>query len=121
MRTGASAVVVAAALGLGYTVLPGRAQEPVATFRADINVVEVDARVLDGQGRFVRDLTAADFELYEDGKLQPLTSVDLVDVPRMAPPRQSGATPAPSDVSSNALEAMPGRYFIIALDDLQTS
>jgi hypothetical protein len=57
------------------------AQDPVGTFRAETSVVEVGARVFDGRGQFVRDLTASDFELYEDGTLQPLTSVELIDIP----------------------------------------
>ena len=45
------------------------ADAPV-TFRSEINFVEVPAIVTDESGAFVRGLTADDFEIYEDGRLQ---------------------------------------------------
>jgi hypothetical protein len=42
--------------------IPPSTQPPV-TFRAEVNYVEVDARVLDDQGAFVPGLTGADFEV----------------------------------------------------------
>ena len=35
---------------------------PAVTFRVEVNYVEVDATVVDAQGRVVSDLTAADFD-----------------------------------------------------------
>ena len=38
------------------------------TFRVQVDYVEVDAFVTDGQGRFIRDLKKEDFQVFEDGK-----------------------------------------------------
>src|SRR4030095_12451717 len=60
---------------------PPSAQHPPITFRADINYVEVDARVMDQQGAFVPSLKAGDFQVFEDGKPQPVTVFSLVNIP----------------------------------------
>ena len=53
------------------------AQERPA-FRAGVQVVEVDARVFDREGRFMTDLTHEDFELLEGGVAQQVQAVYLV-------------------------------------------
>ncbi len=50
-------------------------QQP--TFSATTNVVIVNVTVLDRSGKPIEHLTKDDFELYEDGKLQKLQSVDF--------------------------------------------
>jgi VWFA-related protein len=57
------------------------AQAP--TFQSSVQVVYIDAFVGRG-GRAVRDLTAADFEVWDEGVRQPITLVPLDDVPLMA-------------------------------------
>ena len=44
------------------------------TFKVEVNYVEVDARVLDGAGNFIRDLRKEDFQLFEDGKPSEMTT-----------------------------------------------
>jgi Ca-activated chloride channel family protein len=61
-------VVLAMALGPA-----GAAQEPVATFRAGIELVRVSATVRDERGRVVRDLTASDFEVLDAGEARPIS------------------------------------------------
>ncbi|HEV3484366.1 MAG TPA: VWA domain-containing protein [Vicinamibacterales bacterium] len=51
-------------------------QQP--TFRAATELVEVDVRVFDADGRFVTTLTADDFELREDGVERPVDVLYLV-------------------------------------------
>ncbi len=51
------------------------AQRP--TFSATTNVVIVNVTVLDRNGKPIDNLTAKDFQVYEDGKLQKLQAVDL--------------------------------------------
>jgi Ca-activated chloride channel family protein len=46
------------------------AQQPV--FRSGLDLVTARATALDRRGGFVTDLTAADFEIYEDGKKQTI-------------------------------------------------
>jgi VWFA-related protein len=56
-----------------FQYLPG--QKP--TFSLTTNVVVVNVSVLDRDGKPIENLTAKDFQLYEDGKLQKLQAVDL--------------------------------------------
>ena len=46
---------------------------PVATFRSSVDLVRVSAVVRDRKGRFVRDLTASDFNVLDDGRARPIT------------------------------------------------
>ncbi|HEX6641592.1 MAG TPA: hypothetical protein VF215_10795, partial [Thermoanaerobaculia bacterium] len=50
-----------------------RAQIPSLGETIEIAIVNVDVIVTDGAGKRVRGLTREDFEIYEDGKLQPLS------------------------------------------------
>src|SRR5690348_10956399 len=47
-------------------------QQPDATFSADVKVVSVLATVRNGKGDVVRDLTANDFSITEDGHPQTI-------------------------------------------------
>ena len=59
-------------IALAILALPG--QQP--TFRSSVNTVEVYATVTDRAGRLVPDLSAADFEILDNGKTQPITVFD---------------------------------------------
>jgi VWFA-related protein len=101
---------------------PSTPQEgPNVTFKVEINYVEVDARVLDAEGRFVRDLSKEDFQLFEDGKPQTIDQFALVNIPveRAEVPLFAKA-PIESDVSSNARD-FNGRLYLFVLDDLHTA
>lgn len=54
--------------------VPGRAQDPQAIFRTRVDAVTVDVIVTDKDGKPVTDLTAADFEIKESGKVQTVDS-----------------------------------------------
>ena len=98
---------------------PPPAERPEVTFRVDVNYVEIDAVVTDRQGKFVSGLTAADFELVEDGQPQTISAFTMVDVPiRHADPPLLRSTPIEPDVRSNRAP-FDGRVFLIVLDDLQ--
>ncbi|HEX3067733.1 MAG TPA: VWA domain-containing protein [Thermoanaerobaculia bacterium] len=45
----------------------------------NVNVVEVPVSVADSSGNAVRGLTAANFEVYDNGKKQTITAFDMVD------------------------------------------
>lgn len=89
-----------------------QAQPP--SFRAGTVVIEVDAIVTDGSGRFVPSLTAADFELLEDGKPQRIESIYAVTgttvTPAAAPPG-AGTIPA-----ATAPRTAPPRVFVLVFD-----
>ena len=100
----------------------GRPQEgPNVTFRVEVNYVEVDARALDAQGTFIRDLRKEDFEVLEDGIRQTIDTFSLVHIPveRTERPLFS-SEPIERDVSTNTRE-FDGRLYFFVLDDLQTS
>src|SRR3954451_23311696 len=45
----------------------------------NVNVIEVPVTVIDGSGNPIRGLTAANFELYDQGKKRQITSFDKID------------------------------------------
>lgn len=94
-------------------------QQPAAPLRVDVNFVQVDVSVTDGQGQFVRGLAPSDFELYEDGKRQEISVFSLVDIPveSRAWGSTAGVPLLEPDVRSNVAEAA-GRVYVILLDDL---
>src|SRR3954464_4547886 len=93
-----------------------QAQAP-PIFRSEVESVEVDAIVTDKDGKFVRTLTRDDFDVYQDGKKQPLALVTLVEhpVPTTLTPTQN--LPADPDVATNA-GANEGRIYVLVLDGL---
>ena len=95
-------------------------QQPSVTFRAETNFVEVHAIVTDEKGAFVKDLTQADFEVYEDGRLQAPTVFSMVDlaIERPFTPVNAGA-PIEPDVRATT-RTFDGRIYIFLLDDLHT-
>jgi len=48
-------------------------QQPVATFKAGVDLVRVSAVVRDRKGRFVQDLSARDFEVLDGGQKRSIT------------------------------------------------
>jgi VWFA-related protein len=73
-----AAVLAAFATLVGHGYARQAGTQPPPTFRSGTTIVEVDAIVKDGKGRFVPDLTAADFEVLEDGKPQKVEALFLV-------------------------------------------
>jgi VWFA-related protein len=113
-----SAVAVAAQ---APTPPPSPQEGPNVTFKVEINYVEVDARVLDAQGNFIRDLTKEDFQIIEDGKPQNIDTFALVNIPVERPEVPLFArAPIEPDVSSNARD-FNGRLYLFVLDDLHTA
>jgi Ca-activated chloride channel family protein len=68
-------------LALLILVAPMRAQEPQSKFKVSTNSVALYATVTDTTKRLEPDLTEADFEVYDYGKLQPLTQFDNRPLP----------------------------------------
>ena len=88
------------------------AQQPV--FRSSASHIEVDAFVTDIRGAFVKDLTKDDFEIFEDGRPQVVSSFSFVELPVVIPARsRSGAIE--SDVTTNA-QSDEGRLWVMLLD-----
>lgn len=64
---------------------PAPTPEPVVedegVLRVDTEEVNLNVRVVDGKNRSVSDLDLSRFNVYEDGVLQPLTSLTTAEVP----------------------------------------
>ncbi|HEX8028604.1 MAG TPA: hypothetical protein VF491_09090, partial [Vicinamibacterales bacterium] len=121
-------VIATAAYGLsavasahGDQAQAAQPQQPPITFRAEVNYVEVDARVLDRDGKFITGLQAGDFQVFEDGKPQKVTAFSLVNIPLERAERPLFASkPVEPDVRTN-MQAADGRVYVIVLDDLHTA
>src|ERR1051326_5311864 len=111
----------AIALGVGVVArqspLPP-AQQPRASFRTGVDLVQVDVSVLDANRRPVHGLTAADFTLTEDGVPQTIDVVSEVNVPDVEEGAPWIRDVAP-DVRSNSAE--DGRVILFPLDDTLTN
>ena len=125
------ATVVAASSFLALSLLGVAAQQAQPTqtstsqtqptFRTGINYVELPVRVTDRQGNFVRDLKQADFEIYEDGARQDITTFRLVDLPLPDPKKTQidppAGTPGDQPFVLHEGEVVEGRVYLFVLDD----
>ena len=76
-------IMLVLVLGVGAA-----AQQPaLPTFRAETNLIEVDAVVTDTRGNVIRGLTQDDFTILEDGKPRPVSGIDQVSPAQLAHPR----------------------------------
>jgi VWFA-related protein len=118
MRRRQVASVAAAAIAMtvaarGQTQTPSSVHKP-PQFTAATHLVEVDVAVVDRQGRPVTDLTAADFELREDGQPQHIQTVYLAAI---AP--GAARLPTQPEDEARALPAvrpLPSRMFVFVVD-----
>jgi len=94
---------------------PVRAQAPPAppTFQSGIDLVTVDAVVLDRDGRPVPGLTRQDFVVKEEGRPREIVSFEAFDVGALPEEPES-----PPVVASNEPRGA-GRAFAIVLDDVR--
>jgi VWFA-related protein len=107
---------------------PEAAEQAVPVFGAESSVVLLDVVVRDKKGRLVKDLKPSDFEVYEDGQKQEVTSFKIFDnegpgpaaaeaapsaAPAAAPAAPSGAAPAAAAPAAPS-EAAPTSPSVIA-------
>ena len=105
-------VPVIALFGLG---LVASAQTP--SFRANVSLVTLNVRVLDGRGLFVRDLVPADFSVSEDGVAQTVATFALVDFPIPASASDARLATPPLARGDRVAHA-GGRTYVLLVDDL---
>ena len=86
-------------------------------FRSGVDAVELDVIAINANGDPVTDLTAADFEVREEGKPQTITSFTRVDIPieKVERPLFAGRDVEP-DVLTN--EGPDGRVYVIAFENV---
>jgi VWFA-related protein len=94
------------------------------TFRARTDVVAIDVEVLSRQGIPLGGLTPANFEVSFGGQRRRVVSVDYIqhdvaraNVARNAP-SVSEAPAVPREVPAVRPQVLPGRIFILAVDEL---
>src|SRR5688572_27202269 len=96
-------------IALSFVFLPQLEAQYVE--RVDVAVASIDVVVRDRDGKLVQGLTADDFEVYEDGKLQPITNFSAFDARAAA---VTLATPAPAvEAPSPAVLPRPAHLFIL--------
>ena len=102
---------LASALFAASALVAQEPQEPQRppTFRTGTNVIRVDATVTDRNGAPLTTLTADDFEIHENGKLQTITSFKFIS-----------ADGQPSDDRSLAIRSQSHAAAEAARDDVRT-
>ena len=92
------------------------------------SLIQVDATVLDKKGKPVKGLTADDFEIYENGKKQPITNFSFVELgsEKEKTTEQIAAKPAkgavaPPPVPVNLRPEQVHRTVALVVDDLGLS
>lgn len=98
---------------------PPAANAGAPAFRSTLNLIQVDAVVTDNKGHHVSDLTAGDFELREDGKLQEISNCAFIPVATAEGKPAQAMTPE----SAAARAAQPRRAEVqrtiaLVVDDL---
>ena len=106
----------------------GQTQTPPPSppvFRVETTLLQVDAVVTDRQGRKVKDLTGADFEVFLDGEPLPVTQATYVEqqapvraLPEAAPPRAPQSIPW---AQPSVQPRLPQRVIVLLVDDLNLS
>ena len=96
-------------------------QPPV--FRANVTLVTTDVIPRDAQGRFIPDLTRADFTVLEDGEPQTIASFALVHGGRTFTTLAPAAAPVAEGIilpptANRAAAEGSGRVLLIFVDDL---
>jgi VWFA-related protein len=94
---------------------------PTPTFPSGIELITVDAVVVDDKGRPVAGLTKDDFVLQEDGQPQEIANFEGVTLP--APGEGPGAAPEPAPpspprIATNASPAPKGSTVLVVVDDI---
>ncbi|HEX8265214.1 MAG TPA: VWA domain-containing protein [Pyrinomonadaceae bacterium] len=90
------------------------------------NLIQVDATVTDGKGNVITDLTAEDFEIFENNEKQAITNFSFINIqsqrPVAAEPKNVAKDAPPAPVVPNNLK--PGqvqRTIALVVDDLGLS
>ncbi len=106
---------------------PGAAREsesgPEFTVKVPVNVVLVNVTVTDKAGRPVKDLTAADFKLFEDGRPQRIQSFEIessqaVVIQEQVDPAGAVAAETGALQPLQGSEGEPGKLISFFIDDL---
>ena len=118
-----SRAALAAAFTLGTCASGSFAQAPDQTapaFPARVELVTVDAVVVDGKGRAVPGFGKSDFVVLEDGAPQTITTFQAVSLPD-TPPAEGPRAPRARVSTNVGPEAQETRTFVVVFDDIHLS
>ncbi len=115
-------VILAAGL-CAQTPAPAKpsADQQSPTFKVQIDAVTMDVVTKDDQGRFVPDLRKDEFEIYEDGVKQEITSMTMSHGGRVTNVLEAAAPPPPEGIilpPMRRVQDTSGRIFLFFVDDL---
>ena len=121
-----TAAVVALAAGLSAQApapapAPSTNQQGTPNFRVQIDAVTMDVIVKDDQGRFVPDLKKDEFEIFEDGVKQEITSMTMSHGGRVTNVLEAPPPPPPEGLVLPPVRRVTdtsGRIFLFFVDDL---
>jgi len=98
---------------------PQVSAQPAPAIRVGVDLVRIDATVTDGRGRHVPDLSSRDFELFQDGRRQTITTFAYVAAGDSSSFMGDGAI-APGIARTPSAEQVR-RTIAIVVDDLGLS
>lgn len=109
-------MIKGAVVGVGLvvavaTVVAQQQPPPQTTFRSGVDLVTIDVVATRADGAPVHNLTADDFEVFEDGVPQKVQTFQFINLST-----QSAVGPLPQGIASNEVE--PGGLFVVVLDEL---
>ena len=88
------------------------------TQKIEVRVVNVDVVVTGPDGMPVRGLTKDDFQLFEDGKTQPVTNFYSVEgAPASSPAGPTASTPSPSSAAPQQEDPRFRRKVLVLIDN----
>ena len=95
-------------------------QDTVRTFKLRVNLVQVHVIVRDSAGKPVENLHKEDFQLFDNGKLQPITTFGIEDAQSRKERMEAAAKTRVSEAESGpaATAALPERFVALTFDDI---
>ena len=89
----------------GLSIAAAMWRGPVSFVTIRSQLVNLDVVVKDGKGRYVTDLKAEDFEVYDGRKRQPVTGFEVLDL-EVPAATAAGARPQPVPAAAFALASL---------------
>jgi VWFA-related protein len=122
-------LMVALAVGLSAQTQPPAPSAPAATpaaqekptFKVTVDLVTNDVIVRDDKGNFIPDLKKEEFEIYEDGVKQDISSMTVVTGGRVTNVLAPPPPPPPEGIilpATRPRNDVSGRIFLFFVDDL---
>jgi VWFA-related protein len=107
-----------AVLLAGVSIAAPLAGQQLPVFRAEANYVEVTARVVDRDGKFIEGLTAKDFSLTEDHRRQTVEHAYRVDLPTPWSKTTAVKPVAYRPGLPNEMQVAEGRIYLLYLNSV---